>query len=99
MLNKKQITDVWDKLVHNQILNSYNPVYKSGYKQALEDVLEMKRPKAQPANVPKGFELKECNKCEHYYKSGCNSCGMDWDHNVRLIRSSRFNENKNKGAD
>ena len=59
MLNEKQIKNKLE-LVDN-MRYVYNGVFISGYKQALEEVLEIERPKARPASKD-GIKMK-CPHC------------------------------------
>ena len=47
MLNQTQIRDKIDMIERD--LESYNDIFKLGYKVALQDVLEIKRAKAIPS--------------------------------------------------
>ena len=49
MLSKKEIEELLDSI--DTDLKPYNYIYKSGYKQALRNVLEIKNPKAKPATL------------------------------------------------
>ena len=48
MLRRHEIEGLYNR--REQFLVSYNDIFKAGYKMALEDVLEIKRPVAQPAS-------------------------------------------------
>jgi len=60
MLNQTQIREKAVSLDYD--LKEYNDVFKAGYKMALRDVLEIKRPKAKPSKPSDNNDFKASAK-------------------------------------
>ena len=57
MKNPTQIRDMIANIDYD--LRAYNNIFKLGYKVALEDVLEIKRPKVKPSKGKGGVWMKD----------------------------------------